>query len=513
MGMGITWWRLKLLRRLSKQFQSNFAGSLHFRPDQTIVVAGTETPALQLAGQVLNNNHGLVDAFSQSTGAVATVFVRKDEDFFRITTSVQKQDGTRALGTRLDRSQPAYRLVSHGQNYEGYATIFGQQYMTHYTPALDGQGRIVGVLFVGMPVKPTAHASVAAITALQVAGVTALISLCTAWFMTGNSATWWGAVLSTATAGASTYILTRRHVLHQVHAGTAAAARLAVGDLRQQIDVSDGDEIGQLLLAINTINVGLTTLVNAVREASSVVQQETAEIAAGNSDLASRTEKQAGEVNVATTAMEELGQRSHDNAERASQVRDLINTVAQLAQDGSGVVGQVVSTMGQIKGSASKVQDIIGLIDSIAFQTNILALNAAVEAARAGEQGRGFAVVASEVRALAQRSSVASHDIRNLISASVEHAHQGDLLVEKAQSTMLQISQATAQAVQRAQEIAQAIQDQRANMLNLQQGLSHIDNITQQNAALVEESAAVSMRIRDHAQILQKAVDIFKLQP
>jgi methyl-accepting chemotaxis protein-2 (aspartate sensor receptor) len=306
------------------------------------------------------------------------------------------------------------------------------------------------------------------------------------------------------------YGLMQSRVSAPIALGTQAAQRLAGGDLMRQVHVNSGDDLGQLLLAMNSIGVGLTGLVGNVRQAASLVTDGTREIAEGNMDLASRTENQAAEVNASSSAMQSLTETVSENADKANHLNGLVATVSQVASAGGEVMGQVVSTMGHIKSHAQKINDIIGLIDGIAFQTNILALNAAVEAARAGEQGRGFAVVAAEVRSLAQRSSAAAKEIKALIDASVQSTNQGSGLVDKARDSMQQITTSVAEVVALIDGIAHASNAQKSGIEDVNRSILEIDQMTQQNAALVEQAAAAAMKMREQAASLGAAVNTFK---
>ncbi|WP_394787557.1 Cache 3/Cache 2 fusion domain-containing protein [Rhodoferax sp.] len=507
---------LKTLKQRIESAAKSFAASVQdgFTLDtaQTVEVQGKHTPVLRSGSRVLNLDFSIPDGFTQRTGMRATIFVRSGDDFIRITTSVRKQDGERAIGTPLDRSQPAYRLALTGHSYVGYATVFGKQCMTRYDPVRDTSGRVVGILFVGLDVSDMAPVHVAprmAMTLALVYGVVALAfhaSMGTLTDMRHLSFTLFSVVL----LWGLTYYLLHNHVTLPMNQGRDAALRLASGDLTNQVDVKDRDDVGKMLLAINSISTGLTGLVGNVRQASALMANGSNEIADGNNDLAVRTEKQAGELNSAASAMEELTATVSQNADKADQVNRLMGSVSTLAKTSGGIVGQVVDTMGQIKSSAHRINDIIGLIDGIAFQTNILALNAAVEAARAGEQGRGFAVVASEVRSLAQRSAAAAKEIRHLIVASVDTANVGGELVEKAQRSMTDITGSIQQVVGYMDEIALAGNEQRVGIADVSRSVGEIDEMTQQNAALVEQSAAAAMKMRDQATLLAAAVNSFK---
>ncbi len=283
------------------------------------------------------------------------------------------------------------------------------------------------------------------------------------------------------------------------------------GDLTRRMDASGRDELAQIAGAFNRFADTIAAVLLRIRESSESVRLASSEIASGNQDLSARTEQQASSLEQTAAAMEQLTATVQQNAENARQASQLAASASQVAGHGGGVVGQVVQTMGGIDTASRKIVDIIGVIDGIAFQTNILALNAAVEAARAGEQGRGFAVVASEVRALAQRSAGAAREIKALIGSSVERVDSGAALVGQAGQTMAEIVSSVQRVTDVVNEISVAASEQSDGLGGVNGAVTQIEQSTQQNAALVEQSAAAAASLREQAQRLTSVVAGFRL--
>jgi methyl-accepting chemotaxis protein len=304
-----------------------------------------------------------------------------------------------------------------------------------------------------------------------------------------------------------------RMIVGPVRKASDAAAMAASGDLSQEIDAKGHDEIAELLRSIQTMQHSLSRTVAAVRRGSDGVATASAEIAHGNNDLSARTENQASALEETAASMEELSTTVKQNSDAATQANKLAHTASSVAIQGGEVVGQVVETMKGINDSSRKISEIIGVIDGIAFQTNILALNAAVEAARAGEQGRGFAVVASEVRSLAGRSADAAKEIKSLINTSVERVEQGTVLVDKAGTTMTEVVSSIRRVTDIMGEISSASVEQAAGVAQVGDAVNQMDQVTQQNAALVEQMAAAAGSLRTQAQDLVETVAVFKLDP
>ncbi len=291
----------------------------------------------------------------------------------------------------------------------------------------------------------------------------------------------------------------------------AAASRVASGDL-QPVPGADRALKGSVLASLGAMQQSLSRVVGQVRESSESIATGSAEIASGNADLSSRTEKQASSLARTASSMADINTAVQTNAETARQAKALAGTASTAAQQGGAVVSQVVTTMEEISTRSSKISDIIGVIDGIAFQTNILALNAAVEAARAGEQGRGFAVVASEVRSLAQRSAGAAKEIKSLIGSSLEKVELGAKLVSEAGASMEDIVGQVSRVATLIGEISTSTQQQSAGVDQVTRDVTGIDQTTQQNAALVEQSAAAAESLRHQAAQLAEVVRVFRLQ-
>jgi methyl-accepting chemotaxis protein len=291
---------------------------------------------------------------------------------------------------------------------------------------------------------------------------------------------------------------------------TDIVKHIAAGDLSLDVQTRPGDDTS-LLAAMKAMQASLAHIVGNVRAATGTISSASTQIAAGNMDLSSRTEQQAGALQQTAASMEELTTTVRNNAEHAQQANALADTAAGVAQQGSAAVARVVETMGSIHASSQKIVDIIAVIDGIAFQTNILALNAAVEAARAGEQGRGFAVVAGEVRTLAQRSAAAAKEIKALIGASVEQVESGAGLVSEAGATMREVLQTVQQMHELMVEISHAGREQSAGIQQVHEAITQMDGVTHQNAALVEQAATAARSLHEQAEALDRLVSVFKL--
>ncbi|TAM06933.1 MAG: HAMP domain-containing protein [Paraburkholderia sp.] len=306
-------------------------------------------------------------------------------------------------------------------------------------------------------------------------------------------------------------ILITRSITTPLHTAVTIAQTVANGDLTSHIEISGRDETSLLLRALRTMNTNLANLIASVRNSSESIATGAAEIATGNTDLSSRTEEQAASLEETASSMEELTATVRQNTESAKQGNMLAANASEVAVRGGDIVGRVVETMHEISDSSARVAEIIGTIEGIAFQTNILALNAAVEAARAGEQGRGFAVVAGEVRTLAQRSAVAAKEIKELIHASVERVDAGTAQVDEAGRTITDVVSAVRRVTDLMGEISAASHEQHTGIEQVSLAVVQMDQVTQQNAALVEQASAAAQSLAEQAGGLRNAVSAFKV--
>jgi aerotaxis receptor len=326
-------------------------------------------------------------------------------------------------------------------------------------------------------------------------------------------ASWIAALCATGVAaGAMTWRSLHAGVVQPVRSALRAARTIAGGDLRTSFDTSRQDDIGQLMTALQQMNVNLQAIIGDVRSNVDTMSAGSQEIAAGNLGLSTRTEEQAASLEETASTMEELASAVQQNAMHTSQANDLGKATTDLAAQGCAAIEQMSATMNGISASSHKIVEIISLIDGIAFQTNILALNAAVEAARAGEQGRGFAVVAAEVRTLAQRSAGAAKEIKSLIEASVERVDAGTKQVESAGTTIGRIAESVRQVSCIMGDISAASSEQSDGIEQVNLALVQMDETTQQNAALVEEAAAASASLAEQANRLSQVIAMFRLQ-
>ena len=573
-------------------FRAGLPGDFALDEAATVDVGGRQVPTLSVAGQPLNLDFSAPDAFTERTGGNATVFAAAGEDFVRVTTSVKKENGERAVGTALDKASPAYPALRAGRTYVGLTTLFGKQFITQYEPVRDAAGKVVGALYVGVDITADVAALKERIRAVKVGETGYFYVLSSAPKTYGDlivhpnkegenildsksadghafikemlekkegtiSYDWqnpgerlarekfaaysemkdWNWVIAGGTyrdeiTAAATelrnrfivfglaalavlatvlYFLVRATVTRPLAEVQAVATRIADGDLTAQVTARRDDEIGRLTVAINEIGARLSSVVGQVRDGAEHIATASQEISTGNLDLCSRTEEQAASLATTASSMDQLTTTVRQNADNARQADQLARSASEVAQKGGSTVSQVVARMDSISQASRKISDIIGVIDGIAFQTNILALNAAVEAARAGEQGRGFAVVASEVRNLAQRSAAAAKEIKGLIEASNSEVNAGSQLVNQAGVTMQEVLDSVQRVTDIMSEISSASQEQTQGIEEINRSVVEMDTVTQQNAALVEEASAAAQAMHEQADALARSVRRFRL--
>ncbi|OGB30767.1 MAG: hypothetical protein A3F78_02340 [Burkholderiales bacterium RIFCSPLOWO2_12_FULL_61_40] len=328
-----------------------------------------------------------------------------------------------------------------------------------------------------------------------------------------NQTQWLILILAVAAAATSTVVgfLVTRSIVSPLKTAMGVTQRVAAGDLTSNIDTQSLDEVGQMMTGLKHMNDSLKQLVGEVRSSTNIIASTSQEIAAGNLQLNDRTVEQAQTLQETTSSMHDLTTIVKQNADSTQEANELAASASEVAIKGGNVVTQVVQTMGSIHASSKKIADIIGVIDGIAFQTNILALNAAVEAARAGEQGRGFAVVASEVRSLAQRSATAAKEIKALIDDSVANVENGSRLVGQAGTTMTEVVESVKRVTTIMAEITAANREQSVGIQRVNHSIERMDEVTQQNAAMVEEAASAAQALHNEADLMSRAISVFKL--
>ncbi|OCW27972.1 methyl-accepting chemotaxis protein [Pseudomonas sp. S3E12] len=589
-------------QRLSGLFEKRFGAGLSVHVDQPVSVAGVQTPSLYLGNEVLNNNFDEVDEFKQMSGGVATVFVRSGDDFIRISTSLTKQDGNRAIGTVLDRQGPAYQRVVGGQTYIGRAVLFDRSYMTQYSPVRDSGGKVIAVLFIGFDYTDAQNAQFENLKRFRIGqtGSLALLDEQKHWLVPpagvqaldqsvpvmldlaktpGKGRFWsdknedfysvsvpfeggpWAVVASMPKAeiravtwavgirlvigsvlamllavGATVWLL--RSKLQPLSDLVRQAEALGAGDLSARLNVSSHDEIGQLARSFNQMGEALSTMVSHIRNAAEEVNSRAQALSGLSGGAYEGMEQQSGEITSMAGAVEEFSATSLNIADNMGNTERLAQENAQQTRIGRTSMQEassslehiatalnstatVINTLGQ---RSQEIGGIVGVITSIAEQTNLLALNAAIEAARAGEQGRGFAVVADEVRNLASRTREATDEISGMIQSiqketgnAISTMEQGNALMQEGLSRNADVASALARideqsrsAGQQFAAITTATQEQSSTATLLSSNLQSIALANSEQREVVSNLAITARELETLAASLRHEVDRFR---
>jgi methyl-accepting chemotaxis protein len=524
--------------------------------------------SLRHEGKVELADHSLVDRTAQSIAGVATVFQKQGSDYVRISTNVKKENGDRATGTKLAADHPAQPKLAAGQPYFGPAVLFGRDFITGYYPIKDAGGAVTGVLFIGIPLEvyfaqisaATWIMVVSALIAFSAVGLVGLVmirrmvrpltvitdtvrtlasgrdvdvpfterrdefgNIAKALEVFRNNAIEKQLVESRSAeerAQADADRLRReeekkqtdQQIDYAVSELGIALARLSQGDLSRTIDTAFSGKLEQLRTDFNSSINNLRDTMGRIRHSTMTIQKGTVDLSEASGDLARRTESQAASLEETAAAVEEITVTVTNSAERAREANLAVSTTKKTADSSSTVVSSAVDAMGRIEEASGKIELIIEVIDDIAFQTNLLALNAGIEAARAGEAGKGFAVVAQEVRELAQRSASAAHEIKDLINQSSNEVRNGSDLVQQAGKVLAAISEQIAGASRHVESIATASQDQSSALKEINATVNKMDQLTQQNGAMVADTSRASSQLASEAEVLMELVEQFRIE-
>jgi methyl-accepting chemotaxis protein-2 (aspartate sensor receptor) len=506
------------LRRLHLAMRGHFSGPFSLDTNRCHSLLDRVVPTMVAGTDDVLGREAIITRHATETGGGATIFVHWDGDFIRLVTTLRDAEGASMQGRPFERSHPAWFALRAGRPYCGYTVVGDTKHLVDYLPIVDSAGRVIGASSVGTDLSHHRVLSVAVRIALATMGCAAVLLppyrllVAPANHLQPLGRAWLDAIFI-GCIGVVAWLAVTRLVSRSLSDAQQAAWRLAKGDLSTQVHVDRGDEIGLLLDALNGVNRGMAGLVSGVRRSVEGLVAVSAQIASGNSDLLARTHAQAGSLEQTAAATEQLTSTVRQNAEYAAQARDFTVSTASLATDGAERMKRAVAAIEAARGASAVMTEIVSTIEGLAFQTNILALNASVEAARAGSRGRGFAVVAEEVRNLAQRSAEAAKQIKEVIAASVAQIDGGAVLVSHSGSAMAEIAESVQQVTALVVQICDATLEQSAGIEEVSRSMGRIDQITQQNAHLVDEAAAAAANMNQQTGVLEEAVQRFRLVP